>query len=520
MQCTAKVDNSFLKGTRFRFFLTTGAFLLFFSSPGANYNFNDNCQRAFQNIISLQFTEAQRLIHIENRSDPSNLIPLYLENYIDFLTLVIGEDPTTYNALKVKRSPRIRALEKGDKNSPYYRFCLGEVNLQWALARIKFGDYTAAAFEIRKAYGLLRENESMHPDFLINKTGLGMIHVITGIIPENYQWIVGLMGIDGSLDQGMEEIRQVASWSGTDRISNIYKTQALFYLAFLSANLEKNSRDALALLPVLQQQQTNEQEGRSPLLIFARATILMKNGRNDEALAVLQERNALTSTFSFYYLDFVEGIARLNRLDYTGSEQFERFLKRFRGQNYLRAACQKLAWIAILKGDTMQYHAYIGRLKVTGASNVDEDKQALHEAAKNVLPNVVLLRARLLFDGGYYSQALNQLLDSPLKKVIRSKHDLVEYTYRLGRIYHASGNDAKAIEYYDLTIRRGKKEPSYFAAGSAFQLGLVYENKGDYGKAEAAYRMCLSIDTPEYKTSLGEKARAGLNRMKKKIVRT
>jgi hypothetical protein len=49
--------------------------------------------------------------------------------------------------------------------------------------------------------------------------------------------------------------------------------------------------------------------------------------------------------------------------------------------------------------------------------------------------------------------------------------------------------------------------------------GANYNFSDNCQKAEPAYRMCLSIDTPEYKTSLGEKARAGLNRLKRKIVR-
>jgi tetratricopeptide (TPR) repeat protein len=90
----------------------------------------------------------------------------------------------------------------------------------------------------------------------------------------------------------------------------------------------------------------------------------------------------------------------------------------------------------------------------------------------------------------------------------------VEYNYRLGRIYHESGNSAKAIERYRQTIIQGKSEPYYFAAGAALQLGLLYENNGAFQKADSAFNLCLSINTSEYKTSLHQKAKAGLNRLK------
>jgi tetratricopeptide (TPR) repeat protein len=145
---------------------------------------------------------------------------------------------------------------------------------------------------------------------------------------------------------------------------------------------------------------------------------------------------------------------------------------------------------------------------------VDEDKQADYEAENGVAPNMVLLRARLLFDGGYYNSALNELLNTPVKTAIKSKRDLVEYTYRLGRIYHESGNAAKAVENYQQTVARGKTEPFYYAAAAAYQMGLLYENKGAYSAADSAYQLCLSIRPREYKTSLHQKAKAGLNRLK------
>ena len=506
-----------LKGTCIRLILISGAFLLFNSLAEAQYSFNANCQRAYQAILALKFSEAQKLIDSEKALNESNLIPVYLENYIDFLTLFISEDRATYERLKHNKSQRIDKLENGNKKSPYYNFCLAEVSLQWALARLKFGDYATAAFEIRRAHALLTVNEALFPGFIIQKIGLGLVHVIAGIVPDNYKWVIAMMGVDGSLDQGLSDIKQVIDYSGTDKIVILFKPEASFYLAFLTVNLQKDKKEALALLPILLDQINDDPLAKSPLLLFARSTILMKNGHNDEALTVLQERVALTQCYPFYYLDYMEGIARLNRLDYTANLCFENFLRHFRGQNYIRSSYQKLAWIAALQGDTLGFNKLMKQVKTKGASVVDEDKQALNEAVTGIFPNIRLLRARLLFDGGYFDLALHEMLDNPVKNTIKSKRDLVEYNYRLARIFHETGNYFKALEYYKLTIQYGKKEPFYFAAGSAFQMGLLYENNGVYDKADSAYRLCLSINTPEYKTTLGEKARAGLNRIEKKI---
>lgn len=498
-----------------RIVLISGAFLLFISSAQAQYFFNENCTEAYRSIFSLQFREAEKILEDEKKQDPTNLIPAYLENYIDFLTLYIGEEKSVFNRLIPNKSKRIRQLEKGQKDSPFYNYCLAEIYLQWAFVRLKFGDYTLAALDIRKAHKLFSENESRFPGFLPNKSGLGVIHIMMGFIPENYKWIKDLMGMDGSIDQGMAELRNVVTYSGSDKSNMLLKLEASFYLAMMSANLQRNKLDAITVLNELEKQAGEDQLQLSPLVIFIASNILIKNGSNEEALGILQTRSFHVNNYPFYYLDYLEGLARLNRLDLSAERSIQRFIDNFHGQNYIRTAFQKLAWIALLKGDTIGFRNQMDLVKSKGVSLVDEDKQALHEATSGVVPSVILLRTRLLFDGGYYDRALKELMDNPIKSYIRTRRDFIEYTYRMGRIYHEMGVTTKAIDYYKQTIQRGKNEPFYFSCAAALQLGLIYENKGLYSQADSAFRVCLSINTPQYKTSLGQKAKAGLNRLKK-----
>ena len=231
-----------------RFILVAGAFLLFIPSSFSQFSFDANCRRAYDDILSLRFSEAHELITLEKKVNPDNLIPLYLENYIDFLTLIIGEERKVYDQLKEKKGDRLKLLEKGRDDTPFYNFCLGEVHLQWAFARLKFGDYTAAAFEIHKANAFFSANEARYPSFLINKIGTGVVHVMVSLVPDNYKWVSSLIGLDGSMELGMREIRQVALYSGPDEIIRMYKPQASFLLAFLTLNLQKNKKDALNLL--------------------------------------------------------------------------------------------------------------------------------------------------------------------------------------------------------------------------------------------------------------------------------
>ncbi|HLP20279.1 MAG TPA: hypothetical protein VK174_08260, partial [Chitinophagales bacterium] len=141
------------------------------------------------------------------------------------------------------------------------------------------------------------------------------------------------------------------------------------------------------------------------------------------------------------------------------------------------------------------------------------DKQALKEATAGIMPNISLLRARLLFDGGYYERAateMNKISENGFKTV----EEQTEYFYRTGRIYDEWNKKDSALALYSKAIEKGKDLPRYFAANSAFETGKIYEQRGNKEKATEFYNLCLSFENHEYKNGLDQKAKAGLNRLK------
>jgi hypothetical protein len=481
----------------------------------AQYDFNAGCRNAYVQILNFQFDSAQKILEEERKLDPQNLIPVYLENYIDFFTLFTSENNLLFEQAKRNKSRRLNLLERGDKNSPFYRFCIAGVKLQWALTRVKFGEYTTAAFEVRSAYLNLKENRDLYPEFLPDYVGLGLLHVIFGLIPEQYRWLARLASLDGSISGGMQELYRVMEYSGKDPVYRLFKPEAIFYLAFIDINILHNKASSLALIDRFNQDSVFKQYQYSPLLVFAEASILLKANKNEEVLTLLSGYEQPEGSFPMTYLSYQLGLARLQKLDLLASEEFSYFLKHFDGINYIKSAHQKLAWCNLLEGDTASYLKDIQLAGTKGNAIVDEDKQAHSEYNVGVLPASTLLQARLLYDGGYYDDALRVLLHTSLDDYIRSRKDLTEFTYRQARIYHGMGDTARAIEYYQKTIHTGRKIPHYFAANAALQLGLIYESQQNWVGADTNYRLCAGLKHDEYENSLRQKAKAGLNRISK-----
>jgi len=483
----------------------------------AQFDFNANCRNAYQGILSLHFSEAKKLLNSEEAVHPSNLIPVYLKNYIDFLTVFIGEEPSAFDKFHKSQETRIDLIKQGNRESPYYRYCLGNMRIQLAICRIKFGEYKSAAVDISRANEDLKENARLHPDFLLQNSGLGLIHILAGIIPENYTWVVKLLGLEGNVQKGLDEIKSIAGYTGNNEINKLFRTESLFYLAFLDAALGKDANNALVLLQKYEDQLNTFPGPSNPLLIFVRASIYSKAGKTDEAILNLQKYHPSSNEFPFYYLDYITGLNKLNRLDPDADFYFIRFLQNFKGQNYIKSSYQKLAWTFLIKGEIHKYQEFIVKATTHGATFVDNDIQARKEAKAKELPNILLLKARLLSDGGYTDRAIHLLLDQSAKSNIGTPKDLLEYHYRLGRIYQQSGNNTEALRYFKISIQEGASQTWYFAENAALQSGIIYEQNKDYSNAIKYYGLCLTMNNTEYKNSLDQKARLGLKRVKSLI---
>lgn len=489
-----------MKQYLFIFFM---AFLLPISSEAQKFDFNQRCIDAYTHIQELRFTKGKQLLELEKKENPSNLIPYYVENYIDFLTTYINENEAEFDKLEPNKAIRLDKLKTGDPNSPYFLYTQAEVLIQWSFSKLKFEEYLSAFTDVRKAYLLLEENSEKFPDFIANKKSLGMLHAIVGAIPDQYKWGINMLGMDGSIDQGLRELKSIIEYSKTNTF--IFKQEVYLYYAFTALYL---GRDATTAWNIVKDIDTKT----NLINVFCKASVAMRTGRNDLALEVLAGKPTGSEYFNYQYLDFMTGLAKARKLDASATQSFEKFINNYKGKNYIKEAYQKMAWMALVQGNKDRYWEYMYYVKSRGDDVIDDDKQALYEAEAKRMPNVTLLKSRLLFDGGYYKDALKQLEGKNADSFSDPK-DKTEFTYRAGRIYDMAGFPDKAKGFYLATIKYGADLPFYYAAGSAFYLGNIYETAKDYKNAGKYYKICLDSDNKEYQTSLDGLAKAGLNRV-------
>ena len=190
---------------------------------------------------------------------------------------------------------------------------------------------------------------------------------------------------------------------------------------------------------------------------------------------------------------------------------FDRFLDNFRGNNYIKDAWRKKAWIALIQNDTILYRKYMKAAFGFGEADVGQDKDALREAHNKAIPNIGLIKARLLFDGGYYLKMDSVLFRMDTNSL--NQIEKVEWGYRLARSYHQQGKTGKAKSYYEKTITAGAESDRYFSGNSSLKLGEIYEHEGNPAKAIFYYSLCLELEFNEYESGIHSKAKTGLKRL-------
>jgi hypothetical protein len=472
----------------------------------ADFDFNANCLRAYQQIFELKLSSAKQLIAAEKKANPDNLIVPLLENYADYFYLLSNESKAEFEKLEPNKSLRLDQIEEGDKSSPYYLFAQAEINLQWSMIRGRYGEYFTAAREIKKANSLLQENRKKFPGFHLNAKGLGIIQAFLGNLPDGIlKSTLSTFGLKGNLQEGVTMLERLADGLPKSKYEFFYEEVVFNYVFILIDVAHSPSAYAKTM------KYTARISDSSLLKTYLQALVCTKTAHNEEAIALLANRPSGAAYQPFAYLELLEGIAKLNKLDYGSAQHFNRFLTMNRGVNYIKDAYLHLGWISLLKGDTGTYLSAMAKLKSTGYTYDERDKQAMNEAGSPI-PNTVLLKARLLYDGGYYARA-QELLGTANAERYAAGKDQVEYYYRSARISDSLGKEDAALLNYQQAMNRGKGMKYYFAANSALQMGKIYERNKDYARARQYFNSAIQMKDHEYESSIETQAKAGLKRI-------
>ncbi|MFM2207939.1 MAG: hypothetical protein RL213_1914 [Bacteroidota bacterium] len=479
------------------------------TSASASYRLTSDVSKAQELVFKLRFAEAAPFLAKAAQEDPSNLLVASVRCKQYFLTAFLSEEESALKAFLDEAEALDDRIEssKPAADERYAAFVQGELSVFRVLLHTRNRDFIAAAWDLNSCHSLITRNKKKFPGFLPNEMVHGAVTAALGAIPSEYEWLLRMVGLDGDIESGKNEITHfLRNASGTPYAC--FMDEAAYTLASLHYSLTPELPADSFLLEQL--------ELRSPendLLKYAYTGLLQKNRQNDHALEIIGTSSAAEEgVYPMAFMHLRRGHLLLCRMDTACEKELRLFVGGFKGTSFIKSAWQKIAWNRLLQGDMIGYRSAMNVCKKYGAALFDEDKDAQREAEDGIPPNRYLLRSRLLFDGGYTSEALKAITGIPSDS-FPSVRDKLELTYRYARILHVTGRTEQAMVYYEKTLKNGENSSYYFSANSALMMGEICERRNDLVKAREYYHRCLSMRDHDYQNGIDQKAKAGLKRV-------
>ena len=419
--------------------------------------------------------------------------------------MFFNEDADEYAIRKPKIEERIKLLEQGPQNSPFYRYCLSMVYVQKSFIEIKFAENWRASWDARKAFLLIKENKRLFQTFTPNDLLYGGMQAIISTIPSGYSFFANLIGLNGSLSDGLTLLKNFAY--SNDPYAKLFNNESAFIYCYVSYHIGNKKTEALKFIQDKKLDVVNNY-----LLCYMAANLAVVDKHLDLAKSIILNKNKSPEYFPLPIWDYELGFINLDHLELQEAANYlENYISKFKGNFYTKDTYLKLSWCYYLQGNMKAAETARMNILKKGTTDTDADKQALKDAKSGVWPNAILLKARLLSDGGYFQEALALLNNKNLNSFVLEGEKL-EYQYRLGRINDDLKKDEQAIVYYNSAINLGITSKEYYAARAALQIGEIYEREGKKKLAIPYFEKCLSLKDHEYKNSLDQKAKAGLQR--------
>lgn len=478
---------------------------LFSPIPGVAASvYSPAVRQAYDATISLRIPEGRRLIQQELVSNPDNAAALLIANQQDFLSWAIQQNPEVYTGIIARQEKRLQQLSSLKENNVWVSYALAEVRLQIALSKLLQGNKLGAAWDLRQAYLQYSANARLYPDFLPNRKTLGALQVLIGSVPDSYRVLLNIIGMQGSIETGMANLKAAATKS------NPFREEAQLLQALLQhmVDPEANDEAAESFLKLSRQFPDNL------LFSFAAMHVLKKTRQSEDALQVYLRRPQQAGYLAFPYLHHMAADLYLYKGDFGNSVKSNQlFLAQHKGDNYLKAANYKLYLAHWLGGQAQQAEKHLAQISLLGRTEMEEDAYAARFAKEQVQPNRYLMLARLQYDGGYYEDGMKVISQMPLKPETKTA-ERAEYFYRKARIYHGMHNLTQAKRYYVQAIEASQNTSLYFAPYAALQLGYIYQDEQKPDTARQWYTKALAYKGHTYKNSIDGKAKLALQTLK------
>ncbi|WP_075591084.1 hypothetical protein [Labilibacter marinus] len=458
------------------------AIILFIAAPQGYAQHSPIFEETLHALLNLNQQTSDSLLPKNTSAEQA-----YLKHYNLFINTMIKNGATEEyeNRFKAFNDTLLKYENKRQSNFAF----LSEMHLQKGIIEYKKDKGGAAVFSFYKAYKYWKKSTEQYPKYLGNLKLNGIFNLLMSNMPQPYKKWAGWIGFEGNHKLGITYLQQYVKETNTQLGSS---QEALIYLGF---SYLKFLDDQLLTSEYILNHIGNENLPLTQFVISRCAFKIRKPQLAIENIKCIGENSGLP----FCYL---KGKWAVFNQDSVAYQYLNRYILEVKSEQFKADAHRYLSWLHLLNGDTIRYQQQKNIIKQHANFPTSEDKQALYES-NLAIPNVQLLKARLLFDAGSYQKSLECLMDITPDELTLATHK-VEFQYRIGRCYHLLQQNDKAIFHYSESIKLGDEDVRYYAPYAAlYAAELEIANNTTHAKffMEEAKR----LNNGEYKNSIEQK---------------
>ncbi len=446
-----------------------------------------------QSISTSEYKAYRKVIALQGHSQASNKIrpafDAYLNSYAAFLEVLVNGTPASFDSFENTSREALSRITGTDTLSLFLR---SEIGIQTAFVKLKEGTELAAVWQLRQTYRDVEDYVEEYPAYVPFKRTWGLLQILVGAVPDNYQWLPRIFGVSGSIDEGRSLLLSIPQDHWLYSESQVIMSLADSYL------FEESKRAVRNFSEVISNNRDN------PLYSYLYMTLLLRNHLARQAIDHFSSRSEHIELS--YYL---AGNAYLQAEQYAESiKWFRQFEKTYKGQDFRKDTAYKLFLAYYLDSNEEMAKRQFERIREVGGTETESDRYAARMYEKGY-PNREIMKIRLATDGGFYQRA--ESIANGLKTADFSKNeDQVEFIYRKARIFHFTNRSDQAISAYLQTIEHQGDQRWYYAPNSCLQLGYLYLDKNEAALAQQYFRKTFNYRGYEYKKGIDRKAHSAL----------
>lgn len=493
------------------YFFTFLFFLLNTNFAQSNSSTDKVVLEGLNDVYNLKFDEAESKFRQLQISEPNDLRGYFYESILYFYKALPSRNNSLFEKYislsdnVIEKAETILDKNENDYDALYYKGLSHSYRSLLMLSLNK--SLLKAASEGNDGYRILTTLIDKKPDYYDAYMGLGLYKIAIGFVPEKFQWLLSLIGFEGNIKEGIKHLQtsmQYGKYTRTD--------SKVFLSIFSLKEREEGDRKALDISKEL----TVEYPNSSVFKVFY-SSLLLQYGYPEEAVGVAN--NALDLNKNSFQDEIIKSSNAVLGSAYFRLNNFpnailhlEEYMKYVNPEDRINVYLLTLGVSYELTGDRNNALSVYRKInnKFINERDGELDKFFYRLAQEKIIAplnefDIKLIKGMNLRESNRLEEALNlyrEIIDSKLDEKYKSDDNTIRLYYDLGVTYSYNKNFDKAIECFNKCIRLNPKSETWLVPHSYFELGKIYEKKGEKKISEEMFDKIFDYNDFDFESFL------------------